>query len=113
MYLVLFCSMNAEIKCTYGLECKSFENGMCCYKSRFGLGWIPVGQCDNLGFNKISCQSTVSMCLQKVMPPIRELFILDESLDTNLNRKCNYCSTDYMLYSVKGEPEYRFFKREL
>ena len=31
-------------KFIYGLDCKACKRGLCCYQSKFGLGWVPVGQ---------------------------------------------------------------------
>ena len=41
-------------KCINGLECKSCENCFCFYRSRFWLGWVLVGKCNNIGFNNIN-----------------------------------------------------------
>ena len=29
-------------KCNYGPDCKDCRSGLCCYQSKFGLGWVPV-----------------------------------------------------------------------
>ena len=105
-------------KCINGLECKSCENGLCCYRSRFGLGWVPVEECNNIGFYIISCPFTLTLCLQQVISSTKEFINLDKSSDTNLvssfsswkslNKKHIYCSLDKMLYSTQKEPENRY-----
>ena len=55
-------------KCTYGPDCKDCRSGLCCYQSKFGLGWVPVGQCKRSSSNKSSCPTSFSICLQRVVP---------------------------------------------
>ena len=55
-------------KCNYGPDCKDCSSGLCCYQSKFGLGWVPVGQCKRSSFNKSSCPTSFSICLQRVVP---------------------------------------------
>ena len=86
---------------------------------RLGLGWVPVGECHNIGFNKISCPSTLTVHLQMIISPTMEFINLDESSDTNLvssfssckslNQKYIYCSLDKMLSSSQKESETTYF----
>ena len=67
-------------KCIYGLDCKACNRGLCCYKSKFGLGWVPVGKCGRKSSSQISCPSTFSICVQKVVPQTSESFCFGEAL---------------------------------
>ena len=61
-------------KCIYGPECKDCEAGLCCYQSKFRLGWFPVGQCKRNLSNKVSCPTSFSIFLQRVIPQKQESF---------------------------------------
>lgn len=47
---------------------------------QMNLGWVPVGQCNGKSPSNISFPSTLSVCLQKVVPQTLESFFLGEAL---------------------------------
>ena len=57
-------SLNLLPKCNYGPDCKDCKSGLCCYQSKFGLGWVPVGQCNKNSSPNISCPTSFSIYLQ-------------------------------------------------
>ena len=80
-------------KCKNGLNCKACKKGLCCFQSKFGLGWVPVGQYKGNSSLEISCPSTFNVCLQKVVPQTRESFFLGEALGTDPVRICSKCKS--------------------
>ena len=70
-------------KCNYGPDCKDCSSGLCCYQSKFGLGWVPVGQCKRSSSNKNSCPTSFSICLQRVAPQRLEPFPLIQDLKSD------------------------------
>merc|ERR1712101_57893 len=62
-------SLNLLPKCNYGPDCKDCKNELCCYQSKFGLGWVSVGQCRKNSSSNIGCPTSFSKCLQKVGNP--------------------------------------------
>merc|ERR1712112_437213 len=113
-------SLNLMPKCNYGPDCKDCSNGLCCYQSKFGLGWVAVGQCRTSTAQNISCPLTFAVCLQKVVPHTRESFFLGEALGTDsiptcsscrsLISNCKFCSSKTALCSAQEEMEYRIMK---
>ena len=113
-------SLNLMPKCNYGPDCKDCKNGLCCYQSKFGLGWVSVGQCRTNSSHNISCPLSFSICLQKVVPHTRESFFLGEALGTentptcsscrSVINNCKFCSSETALCSAQEELEYRFMK---
>ena len=69
-------SLNLMPKCNYGSDCKNCEDGLCCYQSKFSLGWVSVGQCRPNPSQNISCPVSFSICLQKIVPHNKESFFL-------------------------------------
>jgi len=113
-------SLNLLPKCNYGPDCKDCKNGLCCYQSKFGLGWVSVGQCRKSSSPNISCPISFSICLQKVVPQTRESFFLGEALGTehtptcsscrSLINNCKFCSSETALCNAQEELEYRYLK---
>ena len=56
-------SLSLLPKCIYGPDCKDCKDGLCCYQSKFGLGWALVGQCNRNSSQKISCPTSFLICL--------------------------------------------------
>merc|ERR1712177_137085 len=113
-------SLNLMPKCIYGPDCKDCKDGLCCYQSKFGLGWVSVGQCRPNPSQNISCPVSFSISLQKVVPHTRESFFLGEALGTeniptcsscrSIIDNCKFCSAETALCSAQEELEYRFMK---
>ena len=81
---------NLLLKCKKGINCKDWKIGLCCYQSKFCLWCVPVGKCYRKTSSHISCPSTLSVCLQKVVPQILESFFLGEALGTKLRNYIYY-----------------------
>ena len=75
-------------KFNYGPDCKDCRSGLCCYQSKFGLGWVPVGQRKRNSSNKISCPTSFSICLQRVVPQRMKSFFLEEDLGSDPVYSC-------------------------
>ena len=113
-------SLNLMPKCNYGPDFKDCKKGLCCYQSKFGLGWVSVGQCRTNSSPNISCPLSFSICLQKIVPHTRESFFLGEALGTentptctscrSVINNCKFCSSETALCSAQEELEYRFLK---
>merc|ERR1712177_28830 len=113
-------SLNLMPKCIYGPDCKDCKDGLCCYQSKFGLGWVSVGQYRPNPSQNISSPVSFSICLQKVVPHTRESFFLGEALGTeniptcsscrSVIDNCKFCSAETALCNAQEELEYRFMK---
>ena len=113
-------SLNLLPKCNYGPDCKDCQTGLCCYQSKFGLGWVPVGQCNKNSSPHISCPASFSICLQRVVPQMMESFFLGEALGSDpiptcsacksIFNNCKLCSSEKALCSAQEELEYRYLK---
>ena len=86
-----------------------FQARLYCYQSKFGLEWVPVGQCNREISSHISCPSTLSVWLQKVVPQVLESFSLRKALGSNpificsmsksLHNECMFYSSDKALWN--------------
>ena len=114
--------LGLQPKCAQGIDCPDCAQHRCCYKSKFGLGWVLVGNTQRHGKSSLSHRINtlyrVSLC--KVAPNLDSMFFQAEALGVSPVERCSsckleikncrICSSDRALLSAKEEEEYKILK---
>ena len=106
-------------KCTSGLQCKNCENGICCYESKFGDGWVLIGH-DHSQDSAFSNAATIRVHATRISPILEDSFFQGEQLGVaqtpacvkckQMLQDCRFCSSDRTLCTAQEEAEYSAMK---
>ena len=74
-------ALNLIPRCSNGINCVNCESGLCCYKSKFGLGWVSVGV-----YNKVNSEQANGSVTLAVLSQDKVEF------DSSVSKEVDYLS---------------------
>ena len=82
-------NLSLQPSCHSGFGCPDCAQDRCLLQSKFGAGWVPLGNFG--GEDTTSIGSIRHVCLQKVSPALKDMFFQGEALGVSPIERCTQC----------------------